>query len=244
MIEYINENNLKFGFVSVSEWAKTHNLEFYNIFIDKNINPIYTVIPNSVAVDVIKETLSNLPERHSHRFVHFGQWSRGGDVALKAIKELNWDDAEFKSFDYINKNEGIDKKTLFNIVASSEYFIYPQITHGRLVYKDTFSVSIAEAIGLGVIVLTYPLGAVPEYFKDYCQFLDYPPDINIEKLNKERLSEEPGLNYTQNIVEKVNWLEANPQIKEEVREKGIKYISETFNINKIGPLWINFLNKF
>jgi len=244
MIKYISENNLKFGLVSISEWAKNHNLEIYDIFKNNNFDPTHIIIPNSVATDIIKETLSNPPQRHPHRFVHHGQWSRGGDTALRAIKELNWIDSEFKSFDYIDKKNGLDKKSLFNVIASSEYFIYPQITYGKSVYKDTFSVSIAEAIGLGVIVLTYPLGAVPEYFGDYCQFLDYPPNINIEKLNTERLSEEPGLDYTQNIVEKINWLEANPQIKEEIREKGIKYISDTFDITKIGPLWDNYLKSF
>jgi hypothetical protein len=244
MIKYISENNLKFGLVSVSEWAKNHNLEIYDIFKNNSFDPTHTIIPNSVATDIIKETLSNPPQRYPHRFVHHGQWSRGGETALRAIKELNWIDSEFKSFDYIDKKNGLDKKSLFNVIASSEYFVYPQITHGKLVYKDTFSVSIAEAIGLGVIVLTYPLGAVSEYFGDYCQFLEYPPNINIEKLNTERLSDEPGLDYTKNIVEKINWLESNPQIKEEIREKGIKYISETFNINKIGPLWDNYLKSF
>lgn len=244
MVKYISENNLKFGLISVSKWAKNHNSEIYDIFKSHGFESNHIIIPNSVATDIIKETLSIPPQRHPHRFIHHGQWSRGGATALRAIKELNWLDAEFKSFDYIDKKNGLDKKTLFNIIASSEYFIYPQITHGKLVYKDTFSVSIAEAIGLGVIVLTYPLGAVPEYFGNYCQFLEYPPNINTEKLNRERLSEEPGLDYTQNIIEKINWLEANPQIKEEIRDKGIKYISETFNINNIGPLWNNYLKSF
>jgi glycosyltransferase involved in cell wall biosynthesis len=244
MINYIKENNLKLGIVSISEWAKNHNLEIYDIFKNSGFEPNHVIIPNSVPVDIIKETLSTSPKRHPHRFVHHGQWSRGGATALRAIKELNWDDAEFKAFDYIDRLNGLDKKTLFNIIASSEYFVYPQITHGKLVYKDTFSVSIAEAIGLGVIVLTYPLGAVPEYFGDYCQFLEYPPNVDIEKLNKEKLSEEPGLDYTQNIIEKINWLETNPQIKEEIREKGINYISETFNIDKIGLSWDNYLKSF
>lgn len=244
MVKYISENNLKIGVVSVSEWAKTHNSEIHDIFKNNGFESTHVVIPNSVAVDIIKETLSNPPKRHYHNFVHHGQWSRGGTTALRAIKELGWEDIEFRSFDYLDKKNGLDKKSLFNIIAGSEYFVYPQITHGKLVYKDTFSVSIAEAIGLGVIVLTYPLGAVPEYFGDYCQFLEYPPNIDIEKLNKERLSEKPGLDYTKNIVDKLNWLEANPQIKEKIRNDGIKYISETFNINKIGPLWVDFLNKF
>jgi hypothetical protein len=243
MIKYVRENNLKFGLVSISEWAKTHNLEIYRIFKDSQIEPIHSIIPNSVATDLIEETLSNPPQRHPHRFVHHGQWSRGGSVAKKAVNELNWKDSDFKSFDYIDTAEALDKKNLFNIIASSEYFIYPQITHGKLVYKDTFSVSIAEAIGLGVIVLTYPLGAVKEYFGEYCQFLEYPPGINLEKLDKEKLSEEPLLNCTNNIIEKINWLEENPQIKGEIRKKGSRYIIDTFCINKIGPIWDSYFKS-
>lgn len=243
IIKYVKSNNLKLGTISVSQWAYKHNSDLNNIFKHNGLELIEEIIPNPVATDIIQEVLQNSPNRHAHRFIHFGQWSRGGDVALNAIKELNFEDYEFQSFDYIDTIKGIDKKTLFTIAASSEYFIYPQITHGRLIYKDTFSVSIAEAIGLGVIVLTYPLGAVPEYFADFCQFLDYPPDVDIEKLQTERLSEEPKLCYTENIVKKINWLEDNQHIKEEIRNKGIKYISDTFNIDKIGILWNNFFKK-
>lgn len=242
MIDYVKKNNLKFGMVSISNWAYKHNMEILDIMKSNNIEVSYSIIPNPVSVDVIKETLENPPARIPHRFVHHGQWSRGGDTAHRAIKSLNWEDYEFISFDYIDIEGGLDKKTLFNKIASSEYFVYPQITHGRLVYKDTFSVSIAEAIGLGVIVLTYPLGAVPEYFGEYCQFLKYPEGVDIYRLESERLSEEPGLDYIDNIVELINHLEANPETKEKVRESGIKYISETFNINKIGDLWVKYLN--
>lgn len=244
MIDYIKENNLKFGSISVSKWAYEFNSELNNIFIQNNIEPIEVIIPNSVATDVIEEVLSIKQIRYPHRFIHFGQWSRGGEVALNAIKELNFKNYEFNSFDYIDKINAVDKKTLFNVAASSEYFIYPQITNGKFVYKDTFSVSIAEAIGLGVIVLTYPLGAVPEYFGQFCQFLDYPPGVDVEKLHKERLSEEPKLAYTKTIVDKINWLEDNYETKNKIRNEGIKYIHENFNINNIGILWENYFKKF
>lgn len=244
MISYIKSNNLKFGLVSISNWAYKHNSEISDIIGHADIETVSDIIPNSVAVDIIKEVLEDSPIRDLRKFIHHGQWSRGGDTAYRAFKALNWEDSKFVSFDYINRVEGLDKKTLFKEIASSEYFIYPQITHGRLVYKDTFSVSIAEAIGLGAIVLTYPLGAVPEYFGEYCQFLKYPDNVDVEKLNKERLSEEPGLDCIDNIIEKIDWLENNLNIKNDIRVKGLNYVSNSFNINVIGPKWVSFFKNF
>jgi hypothetical protein len=244
---YVIENNLNLGLVSVSNWARGHNQEFNEIFksllIDVKDKKILEVnIPNPVATDIIDEVLSNPPKRIPHRIVHHGQWSRGCSTAEKASQELNWPDLDFQSFDYLNTQNGKDKKTLFNILASSEYFIFPQITHDKFVYKDTFSVSTAEAIGLGVITVSYPLGALPEYFGDYCQFLDFPEGVDLEKMKNERLSEEPKLTCTDNIVKKIEFLENNKKLKNNIRKKGIKYIRNTFNIERIGAMWIEFLN--
>ena len=38
--------------------------------------------------------------------------------------------------------------------------------------------------------------------------------------------------------------EENPEIKEEIRNNGTPYILENFNIEKIGPMWVDYLNKF
>lgn len=244
MSEYIKEHNLKFGLVSISNWAYKHNAEISHIISHSGIETYDTVIPNSVAVDVIKEVLDSSPKRNPHKFIHHGQWSRGGDTAYRAFKSLNWEDSEFVSFDYINRIGGLDKKTLFTEIASSEYFVYPQITHGRLVYKDTFSVSIAEAIGLGATVITYPLGAVPEYFGEYCQFLEYPEGVDLKRMEEERLSEESKLDCIDNIIDKIKWLETNPDAKEKARKAGIDYIVNNFDINVIGPKWASYLKTF
>jgi len=178
------------------------------------------------------------------KFIFHAQWSRGGEVAKKACNEIGWSDLEFESFDYVHKATGIDKKTLFSKISNSEYFVFPQLTHGKLVYKDTFSLSVAEAIALGVTVVTYPLGALPEYFGDFCEFLEYPPESNIDSLENDRVSEEPKLDYTKNIIEKLKFLDSNPNYKKEKRERGVEYIKENFSINKIGPLWDNYLKSF
>jgi hypothetical protein len=52
------------------------------------------------------------------------------------------------------------------------------------------------------------------------------------------------MDYWANIVEAVKFLEANPKLKEDMRAKGMKYIFDTFHIEKIGPRWLEFINRF
>jgi hypothetical protein len=243
MIDYVKSNNLKLGLVSISEWAKKENDNHLSIFINEGLIPNDVIIPNPLDVTLIDEVLNNPPERKNHKVIFHAQWSRGGDVAKDASHRMGWSDLEFKSFDYVNFHNGIDKKTLFNEIASSEYFIFPILTHGKLMYQDTFSLSVAEAISLGTTVLTYPLGAIPENFGDYCHYIEYPDGVDIEKLSKHRVFEEPRFSETDNIVKLMNQLEINPQIKKEKSQRGIDYIKNTFDINKVGPMWVEFLNK-
>jgi hypothetical protein len=243
--DYAIKNNIKLGTISVSNWAYRHNKEFNDILSDRVGYEIETsIIPNPVAVDIINEVLTENHNRINHKVIFHGQWSRGGDVALNTCNKLNWDDLQFKRFDYIDKINGIDKKTLFREIITSDYFIFPQLTHGKLVYKDTFSLSVAEAIGLGTLVVTYPLGALPEYFGNYCQFIDYPNGVNIDKMNTERLSEEPRLMETETIEKKIHEIESKKNEYEYIRNNGIYYINQNFNIKKIGLLWEDFLNRF
>jgi glycosyltransferase involved in cell wall biosynthesis len=104
---------------------------------------------------------------------------------------------------------------------------------------------VAEALALGVIVITYPLGALPENYKDYCVWLDPPPGADFERMQTESLSkdEEGTFKYTDSIVEKINYLEANPEIKAYYRYAGRQYILNNFNINKVGKMWENTINE-
>ena len=172
------------------------------------------------------------------------QWSRGASVALKAVKELGWEE-DFTHFDYVNLSNGIDKSTLFTELAKSDYFLFPQYTEGNeSVYKDVHSCAMGEAIGMGVIVISYPLGSHEEYYGDHYFKLYFPPDIDMDKMMTERLTHEPKMDYWANIVEAVKFLEANPKLKEDMRAKGMKYIFDTFHIEKIGPKWLEFINRF
>ena len=257
IINYARDNSLKLGFVNISPWEKLQNDNTINHAKNHYSNTTSTLIPNPVMDDIINEVLDSKPVRKPHNFVFHAAWPRGGDVAIEAIRQLNMTDKELHAFDYLMvihdhqdnfffKHDGVDKKTLFTQVAQSEYFLYPLYTPYKDVHKDTFSCVVAEAIALGAIPITYPLGALPDNFEGYCAWIDFPEGVDPVAMNKESLSkDEEGKfkNNIQNIINKINYLEANPQVKEEIRAKGKDYILSQFNSQKVGHMWVDYINQ-
>jgi glycosyltransferase involved in cell wall biosynthesis len=258
IIKYTKDNNLSLGFVHISEWEKKMTGPVAQSILNRepNINIQISLIPNPVMDEMINEVYNSKPKRKPHKFIFHAAWARGGDVSINAVRKLGYSDIEFHAFDYLmathrhddsffNLHDGVDKKTLFTNIAESEYFIYPLYTPYEDVHKDTFSCVVAEAIALGAIVVTYPLGALPENFDGYCQWLRFPDGIDVEKMQNEALSKdyEGKFKITDNIVEKIKYLEENPQIKEQIRNSGKDFIISKFNVNKIGSMWIELINK-
>lgn len=256
IIEYVKENNLKLGFVNISKWEKNMTQDIVNTIKDHVPNSKQILIPNPIMDDVVNEVLESKPTRKKHKFIFHAAWSRGGDVAVETVRQLNYPDSEFHAFDYLmathahkdsffKMHNGVDKKTLFTHLAESDYFVYPLYTPYQDVHKDTFSCVVAEAIALGAIPVTYPLGALPENFEGHCVWVDFPEKADPVKMQAEPLSKDlDGIfkNNVPKIIEKINYLEANPQVKEELRAKGKQYILDKFNSNKVGSMWIDFIN--
>lgn len=242
MVKFAKDNNLIIGTISVSNWAKKEN-ESYNVpFKNYSDRYIEEVIPNSLDVHLINSVWNKKIQRKKHKIIHFGQWSRGGDIAKNTAYELGWDDLVFESFDYLDSERGLDKTTLYTKLAESDYYIFPLLTHGKLVYQDTFSVSVAEALAMGVTVVTYPLGAIPEYFGDYCKFIDFPNGVNMDVLSKLRVFEEPRFSDTTNIIKLINTIEQS-DVSEYDRISQREYICNSFNVEFVGSKWNNFLNN-
>jgi len=257
IIKYAKTNNLKLGFVNISPWERDQNYGTIQHAVSQYSNTTSTLIPNPVMDDIINEVLESKPTRKPHNFVFHAAWPRGGDVAIEAVRQLDMPDKEFHAFDYLlvvhphgdtfffNHN-GVDKRTLFTQIAESEYFIYPLYTPYKDVHKDTFSCVVAEAIALGAIPVTYPLGALPDNFEGYCAWIDFPAGVDPAAMQKESLSKDEESKFKdniQNIVNKINYLEANPQIKEEIRAKGKDYILGQFNAKKVGQMWVDYINQ-
>jgi glycosyltransferase involved in cell wall biosynthesis len=255
LVEYTKSNNLKLGFIHISEWEKSMNKGLIDHITIENPEIKTTLIPNPIMDDMINEVSNlNLP-RKPHKFIFHASWARGGNIAFDAINQLDFPDKEFHAFDYLMtihdykepffyKHDGVDKLTLFKHLAESEYFIYPLYTPYEDVHKDTFSCVVAEAIALGCTVVTYPLGALPENFNDYCIWLSAPEGVDLEKMQGDALSKDLDGKFkcTDNIINIINYLEENQQIKENVRQHGRNYILNKFNTSTVGNMWINFIN--
>ena len=255
ILNYAKDNNLALGLVHISKWEEEMNRGMFPFFSNSYDKAKKTTIPNPIFDEIINEVSNQNVEKKKNKFIFHALWTRGGDVAVQALRELDLPNKEFHAYDYLmvihghtddffHNHQGADKKTVFTQVAESEYFIYPLYTPYKDVHKDTFSCVVAEALALGTIVLTYPLGALPENYKDYCVWLSPPPGADIEKMQKEALSkdEEGIFKYTENIVNTIKFLEANPNIKEQYKNNGKNYILENFNINRVGKMWVDFIN--
>lgn len=257
-INFANNNNLSLGIVNISEWERSMNGGTLTHIKNKapDIKVKTALIPNPIMDEMVEEVLNSNPKRKPHKFIFHAAWARGGNVAVDAINKLEFEDKEFHAFDYLlathnhehgffKRHNGVDKHTLFTHLAESEYFVYPLYTPYQDVHKDTFSCVVAEAIALGAIVVTYPLGALPEIFDGYCVWLDFPEGANPDEMQKESLSKdlEGRFTITDNIVKAINSLETNPELKNEIRSKGKDFILSNFNVKKVGDMWINLINE-
>jgi len=256
MINYSKDNNLSLGFVNISNWEKEMNKNIIATAINEYSNVKTALIPNPICDDVLNEVIKENIEKKPHKFIFHASWARGGNIALDAIDKLEMPDKELHAFDYLitihdhkhsffKRHDGVDKLTLFRHLAESEYFIYPLYTPYRDVHKDTFSCVVAEAIALGVTPITYPLGALPENFEGYCYWLDFPEGADKNTMQSESLSKdlEGRFMCTENIIKAVDWLEANPSYKNNIKNNGKNLIVEKLNIKTVGDMWIDFINS-
>lgn len=256
LVNYAKDNNLSLGIVNISDWEKKMTNSVVENMRSKFPNLKTTLIPNPIMDDIIKEVLDSKPQRKPHKFIFHAAWARGGNVAVDAVRQLPFDDKEFHAFDYLlathahqdsffNLHNGVDKKTLFTHLAESEYFVYPLYTPYKDVHKDTFSCVVAEAIALGAIPITYKLGALPDNFEGYCQWLDFPEGVNPESMQEEPLSrdEEGKFTITKNIIEKIEYLESNIELKNTFRSTCTEDMLSKFSSSVVGHKWESFINS-
>lgn len=252
---YAAQNNLALGFVHISEWERGMNgsaADFYP-------GALEALIPNPEPDDVIQQVLSENIQRKPHKFVFHAAWSRGGNIAVEAVRRLPYADKEFHAFDYMmvihahtdpffHMHDGVDKLTLYRHLAEAEYFLYPLYTPYKDVHKDTFSCVVADAIALGCTPVTYPLGAIPENFDGYCHWVPFPDGVDPVIMQAQPLSkDEPGLfageQAIQNFVDAVEYLEQNTELKDKIKTTGASYILDKLNSAKVGEMWLNFLQQ-
>lgn len=253
IIEYVKEHNLKFALVNISLWEKQMNFNTVKYFIN-NLDTTTAVIPNPVTDDILTEVKNLNIVKRPGKFVFHAAWARGGDVAIDTVRKLNIPNKEFHAFDYLmathahkdnffHLHNGVDKKTLFTHLAEAEYFFYPLYTPYEDVHKDTFSCVVAEAIALGTVPVTYPLGALPENFSGFCGWIDPPVGANFRLMNQEPLSKDYEHKFKDStlVYDKYIELEQTGKLKRFVQENGFSYIIDNFKIEVVGKQWIDLL---
>ena len=255
-ITFCKENNLKFGVITISDWQDKMVNWVENTLKEHLPTVIKHLIPNPIFDELINEVKKENIKKQPGKFIYHSTWTTGGNVAYNAFKQVNVANKEFHALDYFMvidnhtesnfyKHDSCDRKTVYRHIAESEYFINPLYTIHKNVRKDTFSLTIAESIALGCIVLTYPLGALPGNYKDYCAWLEFPPGVDVQHcIETDMIRDEEGkFTYTQNIVDKIHQLENSDSLKAYFRRAGQDYIMNNFNLNTIGKKWEDFLSE-
>jgi glycosyltransferase involved in cell wall biosynthesis len=254
--DYCKDNNLAIGFVHISEWERAMCGDITKIALNSTPKVFETLIPNPIMDDIIREISSKNITKKKNKFIFHAAWARGGNVAVDTLRKLDYPDAELHAFDYLmtihahqdpwfHIHDGVDKITLFRHLAESEYFLYPLYTPYQDVHKDTFSCVVAEAIALGTIPVTYPLGALPENFDGYCHWANAPAGASFEVMNKEPLSKDIAgiFNNPDMMVEAIKNIEQSPDIKLKVQTQGKDYILNRFSSNIVGEMWTRFIEE-
>ena len=254
MVAYSAKHNLSIGIVNVSKWQKEISRGVTETIMRRHPRTVNALIPNPIFDEIINEVAAENLQKKKGKFIFHATWVTGGEVALAAVQQLDMPTKEFHALDYFisvdhhpepwfHNHKSCDRQTVFRHLAEAEYFIYPLYTIHKIIRKDTFALTVAEAVASGTIVLSYPLGALPEVFGDLVVWLDAPPGADLAALQAADMArDEAGLfKHTQNIVDKINWLEANPAIKEKYRTAGKQYIMDSFNLEKVGKIWDKLL---
>jgi glycosyltransferase involved in cell wall biosynthesis len=235
---------LDLNLIYPSSFALSQTISCFDDYRNKGISTKNFIIPNPLDEELIEKVLKEPIERNKKQVIFHAQYGRGGDVAKRALEEFN-SEYKLEVLDYINPENGVDKLTLFRKLAGSEIFLFPLYHPNGTVYKDTFSCSVAEAIALGVKVITYPLGAFTEYFNEGCYYANFPINADINDLARERVSLDAHyMKETDTLVEALDIVVNNtPEYL-----KNLDYTTSNFRtrlgINRIGKEWLDIIKKY
>jgi hypothetical protein len=232
--------------VHVSDWGRRAtmlNSRHYSEFIERD-----TVIHNPLMMDVIP---GDPGARVPRSGIFHATWMRGGEVAKRVHDRLGF--GAFRSFNYdthhgVPGQASVDKSALFKMLAESDYFVYPLVNtagqYQHFVHKDTFGCVVAEALAMGVIVVTWKVAALPELYGDHIKYAEWPSGADLNGLQSPYEMKEPLL-MSDEAVEKmarvIEALEADPAAKERLREEGMKFARARFRAESEGPLWEEIL---
>ena len=226
-----NDNpNANLIYVYPSDWAYRAS----NHYAGYDLNGY--VINNPLMNDM----LVPISNKNDTSFSWHAAWERGGEVAKKIFDKFN-KNGNFYKLNYVDPNESNDKSAVISNLNKSKYFVYPLVLPDGRVHKDTFACCVAEALAMGVKVITWPIAALPElYDGGGIYFVDYPNDANVSNLTNYEFISDDSLKSDEAIdlfVNKLNEIEANNEIFDS------DYYRNKFNPDTITEQWINVIQS-
>ena len=263
----ISKNIKSVQFVHLSGWTMDYINAEQKMFL-KDVHVTQKIIENPLMTDIFDSY--NCDNKRSESFVFHPCYERGGEMSKAIFEKLNWPNGEFHFMNYYSNDENLcngdsriinhcicDKSTLKSILDVTEYFVYPLISHhSNRIHKDTFGCCIAEALITKNIVITFnDVGAVPEIYKDFVIFIDLPDAVknsdSITNFSTHLSAAEKSQIYNENMVmkfvEKIQFLENNPNTKEIIKQRGYEFARKKFELgclsNKWNELLTNVINK-
>lgn len=248
---FVRKHNLQLGAIHVSQWEMQRTVNTLNGIAECK----HVVIPNPIMLDIADKVLQENHQRKNHDIMYFATWNRGAELCKEIfLNELNWEDGKLITSDYtlctlsyhtdprIQELGSNDKYTLFKKLAQASYFVYACVNSGPgTLHYDTFGCVVAEALALGVNVLCYPLGALPEVFPDCCEYMPFPEGTRVSELQSASIGEEPALFNAKHVADYLRKLDGDEARQDYLRQAGMKYVRERFGIEQIGPAWETYL---
>lgn len=118
------------------------------------------------------------------------------------------------------------KREVCDMLAESDYFIYPLVQADSAVHHDCCSTAVMEALAMGVIVVTWDVGCTSSTYGDHVVKLTVPED---KRNGYEPMARFSSCNWllteeaTKHLVNAVLTLESDIERKEAIRERGIAW---------------------
>lgn len=215
------------------------------------------VIGNPLMSDVLDEIKVDIKKNRDLSFVWHASWERGGEVAKRAFDVVNG--VKFTIMDYYGRSSmptvsdnkivslnSADKNTIIKVLSETGYFVYPLVLPNGSVHKDTFACCVAEALAMGVIVLTWKIAALPEVYPEGngIVYLPFPRNANVSGLLSSHGVNDMSLNSQEAvdiIANTIRELESDVERKKELRKNGVDWARSKYNSKIICEMWEKFV---
>jgi glycosyltransferase involved in cell wall biosynthesis len=211
-----------------SQWAKeaVHHYHGGSYIADHHF-----VVHNTYLENTFYDTIVKIPRS----FVWLASWERGGDVALRTFRKLQWPSENFFTMDYMNSHNSYDKQDVSKMLSKSDYFVYPLVLGDGRVHKDTFACCVSEALAHEVIVISFEIAALKDLYSGVVDFIPFPRNANVDLLQNYDFMRDYSLldeEVVDNIIQIINYYESNPDEKVKKQKRNREFARSRFTIQQ------------